>query len=69
MRFIIKDGKPYLCSGGRVYPCEITDGTVRIEPEQGEISGDLGDYSLREVTAKLGNHVSSIRRKRKKSEV
>lgn len=70
MRFLIEDGKPYLCSGGRVYPVEISDGKVKIDLEEGVLSDQRGRYCLQEVISKLGNNSSSVkRRKRKPQEV
>lgn len=54
MLFNIFNGKPYLCSGDRVYPVEIAGDTVSIDMESGELSNEKGRYTLREVTAKLG---------------
>lgn len=54
MLFNIFNGKPYLCSGDRVYPVEIVGDTVNIDTESGELSNEKGRYTLREVTAKLG---------------
>lgn len=63
MRFRINDGKPYLISGGRAYPVEIRNGNVRVALEQGELTGDKGQYCIQEVIAKLGGNVSGIDRK------
>ena len=68
MRFIIEDNKPYLCSGGRVYPVEIKDGKVRIDHEQGVLSDQVGHYCLQEVISKLGSNASSIKRRKRKSQ-
>lgn len=69
MRFLIHDGKPYLCSGGRVYPVAISGDAVTIDEERGELSNDKGRYTLTEIHAKLGYECSSIKRKRSAREV
>lgn len=55
MRFIIQDGMPYLISGGRAFPVEITEKKeVIIDKENGSISDEVGYLTLDEVIAKIG---------------
>lgn len=55
MRFIIQDGAPYLISGGRALPVEITEKKdVIIDKESGVISDETGYLTLDEVIAKIG---------------
>lgn len=55
MRFIIQDGMPYLISGGRAFPVEITEKKeVVIDKENGSISDETGYLTLDEVIAKIG---------------
>ena len=68
MRFIIDENKPYLCSGGRVYPVEISNGKVRIDQDKGYLSDQKGRYSVQEVISKLGDGCSSIQKKKRKSQ-
>ena len=63
MRFRIDDGKPYLVSGGRVYPVKINGNSVKVNLERGELAGDAGYYCLQEVIAKLGDSSCSFDRK------
>lgn len=55
MRFIIQDGMPYLISGGRAFPVEITEKKeVIIDKENGSMSDEAGYLTLDEVIAKIG---------------
>lgn len=55
MRFIIQDGAPYLISGGRAFPVEITEKKeVIIDKENGVMSDETGYLTLDEVIAKIG---------------
>lgn len=55
MRFIIQDGAPYLISGGRAFPVEITEKKeVIIDKENGSMSDETGYLTLDEVIAKIG---------------
>lgn len=55
MRFIIQDGAPYLISGGRAFPVEITEKKeVVIDKENGSMSDETGYLTLDEVIAKIG---------------
>lgn len=54
MRFIIQDGMPYLISGGRAFPVEITEKEVVIDKENGSMSDEVGYLTLDEVIAKIG---------------
>ena len=55
MRFIIQDGMPYLISGGRAFPVEITEKKeVIIDKENGAMSDAKGYLTLDEVIAKIG---------------
>lgn len=55
MRFIIQDGAPYLISGGRAFPVEITEKKeVIIDKESGVMSDETGYLTLDEVIAKIG---------------
>lgn len=55
MRFIIQDGTPYLISGGRAFPVEITEKKeVIIDKENGSMSDETGYLTLDEVIAKIG---------------
>lgn len=55
MRFIIQDGMPYLISGGRAFPVEITEKKeVIIDRESGVMSDETGHLTLDEVIAKNG---------------
>jgi hypothetical protein len=54
MRFIIQDGTPYLISGGRAFPVEITEKKeVVIDKENGSMSDETGYLTLDEVIAKI----------------
>lgn len=54
MRFIIQDGAPYLISGGRAFPVEITEKKeVIIDKENGSMSDEAGYLTLDEVIAKI----------------
>lgn len=55
MRFIIQDGAPYLISGGRAFPVEITEKKeIVIDKESGVMSDETGYLTLDEVIAKIG---------------
>lgn len=55
MRFIIQDSMPYLISGGRAFPVEITEKKeVVIDKENGSMSDETGYLTLDEVIAKIG---------------
>ena len=55
MRFIIQDSMPYLISGGRAFPVEITEKKeVIIDKENGSMSDEVGYLTLDEVIAKIG---------------
>lgn len=55
MRFLIQDGAPYLISGGRAFPVEITENKeVKIDKENGFMSDKNGYLTLDEVIAKIG---------------
>lgn len=66
MRFAIENGLPYLISDGRAYPVEITGNTVRYEENQGTMTELHGRYTLTEIQAKLGDHITSIKKRRSK---
>lgn len=68
MRFVIENNKPYLCSGGRVYPVEISEDGVRIDKDESVLSEQEGTYCLQEVVSKLGPNASSIQKKRRKKQ-
>lgn len=56
MRFIIQDGMPYLISGGRAFPVEITDKKeVIVDRENGFETDKIGCLMLDEVIAKIGH--------------
>lgn len=63
MLFAIKKGKPYLIHGGRAFPVSIKDGTVTVDEDNAKPTTETGRYTLREVIAKLGGNVSSIKKK------
>lgn len=67
MRFAIENGLPYLISNGRAYPVEINGNTVRYDDNLGTMTELQGCYTLTEIQAKLGDHVSSIKKRRSKS--
>lgn len=55
MRFIIQDGAPYLISGGRAFPVEITDKReVVIDNDNSYETRETGYLTLDEVIAKIG---------------
>ena len=55
MMFTIQDGAPYLISGGRAFPVEITEKKeVIIDKENGSMSDETGYLTLDEVIAKIG---------------
>lgn len=55
MRFIIQDGMPYLISGGRAFPVEITEKKeIIIDKENGSMSDEVGYLTIDEVIAKIG---------------
>ncbi len=55
MRFILQDGMPYLISGGRAFPVEITEKKeVIIDKESGHMTDETGYLTLDEVVAKIG---------------
>lgn len=55
MRFILQDGMPYLISGGRAFPVEITEKKeVIIDKENGVMSDEVGYLTIDEVIAKIG---------------
>lgn len=55
MRFIVQDGTPYLISGGRAFPVEITDKKeVIIDQDNGFKTDKIGCLMLDEVVAKIG---------------
>lgn len=55
MRFMIQDNAPYLISGGRAYPVEITESKdVIIDHENGFDTDNPGCLMLNEVIAKIG---------------
>ena len=55
MRFVIQDGMPYLISGGRAFPVEITEKKeVIIDKENGAMSDEKVYLTLDEVIAKIG---------------
>lgn len=70
MLFAIENSMPYLISEGRAYPVEIKDGTVTIDDKNGSMTDLIGRYTEREVVAKLGDGISSIKKRtaRKKEE-
>lgn len=70
MRFIIQDGMPYLISGGRAFPVEITDKKeVIIDRENGFETDKTGCLMLDEVIAKIGYTKKQEEKKpRKKSD-
>lgn len=53
MRFILRDGVPFLVSGGREYPVEITEKSVSIGKGKKCILRE-GYLALQEVIAKIG---------------
>lgn len=53
MRFAVKDEKPFLISGGKAYPVELTENHgVKISVNHGEATDLVGYLSLEEVIAK-----------------
>lgn len=55
MQFIIQDGAPYLISGGRAFPVEITEKKeVIVDRENGFETDAVGYLMLDEVIAKIG---------------
>lgn len=55
MRFIIQDSMPYLISGGRAFPVELTEKKeVIIDKENGSMFDEIGYLTLDEVIAKIG---------------
>lgn len=70
MRFIIQEGAPYLISGGRALPVEITDKKeVIIYRENGFETDKIGYLMLDEVIAKIGYTKKQEEKKsRKKSD-
>ena len=70
MRFIIQDGAPYLISGGRVFPVEITDKKeIIVDRENGFETDTKGCLMLDEVIAKIGYTKKQEEKKpRKKSD-
>lgn len=55
MRFIIQDNAPYLVSGGRAFPVEITEKKdVIIDGENGVETDKIGHLTIDEVIAKIG---------------
>lgn len=55
MRFMIQDNAPYLISGGRAYPVELTeDKAVKIDKENAFETDKIGHLSINEVVAKIG---------------
>lgn len=55
MRFMIQDGMPYLVSGGRAFPVEITEKKdVIIDHENGFETNKTGCLMLNEVIVKIG---------------
>ena len=55
MRFILRDGVPFLVSGGREYPVEITEKGVSIGKWK-KCRMMEGYLTLQEVIAKVGYH-------------
>lgn len=55
MRFVIQDGMPYLISGGRAFPVEITEKKeVIIDNDNASMTDEVGYLTLDEVIAKIG---------------
>ena len=55
MRFAIQDGKPYLISGGKAYPVELTEKHgIKFSKSKGRNTDVTGYLSLEEVYAKFG---------------
>lgn len=55
MWFSIQDGAPYLISGGRAFPVEITDKReVVIDNDNSSETRETGYLTLDEVIAKIG---------------
>lgn len=55
MRFAIQDGMPYLISGGRAFPVEITEKKeVIIDNDNSSMTDETGYLTLDEVIAKIG---------------
>lgn len=55
MRFVIQDGAPYLISGGRAFPVEITEKKdVIIDNDNASMTDETGHLTLDEVIAKIG---------------
>lgn len=55
MRFAIQDGAPYLISGGRAFPVEITEKKeVIIDNDNASMTDETGYLTLDEVIAKIG---------------
>lgn len=55
MWFLIQDGAPYLISGGRAFPVEITEKKeVKIDEKNSFETDKIGCLMLNEVIAKIG---------------
>lgn len=55
MMFTIQDGAPYLISGGRAFPVEITEKKyVIIDNDNASMTDETGYLTLDEVIAKIG---------------
>ena len=70
MRFIIQDGMPYLASGGRAFPVEITEKKeVIVDRDNGFETDKIGCLMLNEVISKIGySKKQEVKRTRKKSD-
>lgn len=69
MRFMIQGGTPYLISGGKAYPVEITEErAVKVDYENGSIANEEGHLTLDEVIAKVGFAKKKRARKSQKEE-
>lgn len=53
MRFAIQGGKPYLISGGKAYPVELTEKGVKISTEEGTLTNSKGYLTEAELRAKF----------------
>lgn len=69
MRFSIQGDTPYLVSGGKAYPVEITEErAVKVDYENGSIANEEGYLTLDEVIAKVGITKKKKARKTQKEE-
>lgn len=53
MLFAVQDKKPYLISGGRAFPAELTEKGVKISTEEGTLTNLKGYLTESELRAKF----------------